>query len=415
MRNLRSLFLYLWRFKTTRQGKVIVAAIAVSEVVALASLEIPAYQLFFGLLALASVASVVGFLSRPVLEIAGPLPEKGIVGQPARAELTLTNRSQRTAYDLSLGYLALPACIEEPSADYALPALEPGESAAFPIVLHPRRRGLYSLPELRAYTTFPLNLVRAVARVTRGPTGPGGSLLALPDFHPVEDIEVPVSARYQPGGIVLSSHVGESPEYIGNREYRPGDSTRRLAHRAWARLAKPVVKEYQEEYYCRIALALDTYVPGRRRPGPEGFADLEAAVSLSAAVADALARGEYIIDIFAAGPKLYVFRAGRHTAHFENVLEILACVDACRTNPFDVVTPALADELSSISTVIVVLLDWDAAREDLVRTAVESGCAVKILIVRDGPTSQSYSHIDGVHAISQYSPVDVTRGGIDSL
>ncbi|MDQ1256382.1 MAG: hypothetical protein QG656_978, partial [Candidatus Hydrogenedentes bacterium] len=183
----------------------------------------------------------------------------------------------------------------------------------------------------------------------------------------------------------------------------------------WGRLAKPVVREYQEEYNCRIALVLDTFVRGKRRPDPEGYPDLEAAVSLSASIADALARGEYIIDIFAAGPELYVFRAGRHTAHFENVLEILACVDACRENPFEVVTPALGDELANISTVLCVFLDWDASRETLVRTAVESGCSVKVFIVRDGATSAPYDHLEGVHAIVQYPPKAIAQGGIEAL
>ncbi len=72
-------------------------------------------------------------------------------------------------------------------------------------------------------------------------------------------------------------------------------------------------------------------------------------MSLAASVTGALSHGEYIIDIFAAGPELYVFRAGRHTAHFDNVLQILACVDACRNNPFDTISPAVSEELGNIS------------------------------------------------------------------
>ena len=218
------------------------------------------------------------------------------------------------------------------------------------------------------HSTFPFNLCRTASRPADAPDGAHRkSLLLYPRFHPIAGIAVPVSARYQPGGIPLSSSVGESPEYIGNREYHPGDSMRQIDHRSWARLAKPIVREFQDEYYCRLALVLDTFVPGKTRPGPEGFPNLEAAISLAAAVADALARGEYIIDIFAAGPELYTFRAGRHTAHFENTLEILACVDACRTNPFRVVTPALMEELTSISTVICVFLDWARLVKPIVR------------------------------------------------
>ena len=162
---------------------------------------------------------------------------------------------------------------------------------------------------------------------------------------------------------------------------------------------------------------LDTYVARNRWFRPRGgFQNLEAAVSLAASIADALSRGEYIIDIFAAGPELYVFRAGRHTAHLENVLEILACVDECRTNPFDKVAPALADELASISTVVCVLLDWDPSREALMRTAVEAGCSTKVLLVRDGPPSTDYGPAeDWLGPILCLSPADVFAGGIEQL
>ncbi len=135
-------------------------------------------------------------------------------------------------------------------------------------------------------------------------------------------------------------------------------------------------------------------------------------MSLSAAIADGLSRGEYIIDLFAAGPELYVFRSGRHVAHFDSVLEILACVDACRRNPFETVTPALADELGTISTVICVLLDWDASRRDLVRAAAEAGCRAKVIVVRDGPTTEPISGAE-TDDISLYTPDAIRSGGVD--
>ncbi len=126
-----------------------------------------------------------------------------------------------------------------------------------------------------------------------------------------------------------------------------------------------------------------------------------------------MSRGEYLIDLFAAGPELYVFRAGRHTAHFENILEIVACVEACRRNPFETVAPALADELTNISTVIGVLLDWDASRRHLARTAVEMGCSVKLLIVRDGPTTEPIDFDEG--SVVQLSIAQIRQGGIEVL
>lgn len=249
-----------------------------------------------------------------------------------------------------------------------------------------------------------------------------GTMIVVPRFHRLTDIHVPAGLRYQPGGVALSSHVGESPEYIGNREYVPGEPARRLDFRSWARLARPVVREYQEEYYCRIALILDTYVPARRGPisdwirggvPAEGYSELESAISLAASVADSLAATEHLIDIFAAGPELYVFRAGRQIAHFDNVLEILASVDACHTNPFQTVGPAVADELHSITTAICIFLDWDASRETMVRTIIEAGCQLKLVIVRDGETTLPLPSDLG--DVTLLSPELIDSGGVDYL
>lgn len=397
----------LWS-RSTPAGRCLAAAVIVSLLLGI-EVSIPVYQIFCALVVLLLTTWLAGNWFRPTVSIAGELPSKAVAGQPVSAEFMVVNRGRWTAYDLSFGFLELPTVFERVDAQPALESLAPGESAPFSIALLPRRRGLHELPPIGVWSTFPFGLFRS--GTSRNNCRP---LLVLPSFHPVAHIAIPFGTRYQPGGITLVSNVGESPEYIGNREYVAGDSARRIDFRSWARLAKPVVREYQEEYYCRVALVLDTFVPPGRKQPPAGFANLEAAISLSASVADALARGEYILDIFAAGPELYVFRSGRHTAHFENVLEILACLEACRENPFTTVAPALADELANISTVICVLLDWDEARMQLVRAAQEAGCSVKILLVRDAPPTIPIDCSDVVD-FATYTTAQVRAGAIEQL
>ena len=379
---LRRRLVYQWRHQFTASGRMMAVAIIVAVSLGSASLDLPVYPILCGLCGICVSAFVAGFVLRPNAEIIGGIPRKVSAGQPFRVAYTVTNTSRWPVYDLGLGLFDWPKSVRVRDGDCVVSVLAPGESAHFSIEVFPRERGVFALPPVRAYSTFPFGLLRQ-GRCKR----PIGTLIVQPSFHRLERFDVPIGRRYQPGGIALTSGVGESTEYIGNREYTPGDPTRLIDFRSWARLAKPVVKEYQEEYYCRVALVLDTFVPATRGRAARVSPALEAAVSLVASIADALAAGEYLIDIFAAGPNLHVFRAGRSTAHFDNVLEILAGVEPCRTNPFEIVSPALADELGNISTVICVLLDWDADREGLVMRARESGCEVKLIVVRDGATS----------------------------
>lgn len=411
-----------WRFKMTLSGRMLLGATFMS-LMGTISVQIPIYQIFCALSALLVVAFLGGLWCRPRVKITGELPRTATVGQQVRAEFAISNLSRRPAYDLSLGFIDLTKAIEHVDRDVSVDVLAKDDSIMMPLTLEPKRRGLHELPELRAYSTFPFDLFRSGSSVVTLPP-----LLVLPAFHALVDVDVPVGLKHQPGGIALTSNIGESPEYIGNRDYIPGEPVRRIDFRSWARSGKPVVREYQEEYYCRIALILDTHVVPKRtwgsferwaegwyfpyEQGPEVFPELEAAVSMTAALADALSRGEYLIDLFAAGPDLYVFQAGRHIAHFESVLEILACVEACRENPFATIAPALVDELAQISTAVCVFLDWDESRRLLTQTIVESGCQLKRLIIRDDPTTLPAD--DPAYGdCRQYSIKEVIQGLID--
>lgn len=427
---------YLWKYELTPAGRTLFFSVLVTSV-GMATVMVPVYQIFCVLFMAYIVIWLMNLSVRTKLKVIGQLPRRVTAGDQLRTELTITNLSKwRPTYDVMLWLLDMPAQWRFESADVAIPRLGPGETGSIPVIFRALSRGLYELPELRPHTTFPFNLMRSGS--TRHPLG---SVTVVPSFHPIQHLDVPVGTRYQPGGIALSSNVGESPEYIGNREYVPGEPIRRLDFRSWARLGKPVVREYQEEYYCRIALVLDTFVPelpqrGLKRfkhfqrsrssklssrstgttsaPSQEGNPlALEAAVQVAAAVADSLAATEHLIDLFAAGSQLYVFRAGRNLAHFDDVLDILAAVDACPTNPFLTLSPAIADELSSITTAILILLDWDETRELLARTIIESGCQLKLIIVRDSATTSPLP-VD-LGEVTQLTLASIFNGGIERL
>ena len=406
------LYRHVWIFKLTPAGRYFFCGLVITGLMSSAQTVVPLFHLTCALIALFMVTVFVGWLFQPRMHIEGRFPEKTSAGQPTKGDFTIANISRFPGFDLSAGFFHLPLSLKQVLSENLLSTLQPKQSSSVSVTIEPLKRGLYTLPALRVFSTFPFNLCRSF---TRGRLD-RNSLLVLPSFTPLTSIDIPASSRYQPGGIALTSNIGESPEYIGSRDYRSGDNLRHIDFRSWGRLARPVVREFQEEYYCRIALLLDTYVPPNREEPRDGFADLEAGISLTSSVADALNRGEYIIDIFAAGSELYVFRSGRHTAHFEHVLEILACVDACRKNPFGPIIPALATEWEHISCVVFIFLDWDKERMEMVRAAAEAGCGIKIYFVCESETTLP------VHTAEQWAdsvmhlrPSEIREGGVDIL
>jgi uncharacterized protein (DUF58 family) len=256
---------------------------------------------------------------------------------------------------------------------------QPGRAGEARISLRAARRGRHVLPLLGVGRTDPLGLLSTARAVV-----PSRVVLAYPRFYTLDSLDLPVGRRYQPGGIPLASHLGDSTEFVGTRDYREGDPLRRIHWRSWARRGRPVVKEYHEEYFSRVALVLDTYLP--RRPRPVERASFEAAISVLASIADQLSRSEEVVDVFAAGPNLYEVSAGRSLGYLDNVLDVLACLDPCHEPPFEVLGPRLRERLARLTTVVGVVLDWDERREAFLHNVRDLGVALRIFVVHEGPT-----------------------------
>ena len=164
----------------------------------------------------------------------------------------------------------------------------------------------------------------------------------------------------------MTSQLGESFEYLGNRDYREGDNPRDIDWRATARATRPIVREWVEEYMLRAAVILDTHIPASlgRKPAQHRREDFKRGVCICAAVSDYMARQDYLVDLFAAGPDLYHLTAGRSLAYLDQILDILACVEESSAEPFDAIEPHIGALLERLSTVICVFLDWNPVRRN---------------------------------------------------
>ncbi len=384
---------FIWTYPFTPAGKVVMLALTLSGIAGAITDEMPIYQLPVALLVLVMVTSGASSVMRWLsVTISGEWPDHVTAGQTVRAEFTVHNDTRFPVLDVSIACFNLPKGWQEVREERIVPTLAPGESAKLTLRAVAKRRGRYSMPWVRAFSTFPFNLFRN--QLGRKESRP---VLVLPRFAPLHRINLEVGNRYQPGGISFTSQIGESPEYIGNREYTPGDSPRHIDFRSWARLAKPIVREFQEEYFHRLGLVLDTTPPPSRFRWQRGDRELEAAISLTAAIADLFSRGEYLLDVFAVGPELHLLRTGRSTAPIDSVLEILAAVPINLAIQFDQLNSALAVELPNISSIVCVLLGWDDSRRRLVKLALDSGCQAKIIIIqqnREVPVSLEFPNVD---------------------
>jgi len=367
--------------RVTPAGQYLLAVTLALAMLGLDTRRTQAYSLFAVAAAMLLTAAVWTLRRRPQVQIECRLPERATALAPLRIQARVRRTDGRPIRDLMLSFPRPhrwgSSVRYDPPRVFLESAEGPAEGQTEFCAL---RRGRYILRGPAARWMDPLRLAG-----TRATSLPDQALLVYPRYYSMDSFLTPVGRRYQPGGIPLSSNTGDAIEFIGTREYREGDPMRNIHWRSWARRGAPVVKEYQEEYFCRIALVLDTFLPARMTLANER--EFEAGITVLASIADFFSRSEFVVDILAAGPDIYEVSAGRSLAYLDNILDVLACLEPCHDLPFTTIGPHLFEKLAQLTSVVVVLQDWDEARQSFLRRVATLGTSVKAIVVHDGPTA----------------------------
>jgi uncharacterized protein (DUF58 family) len=361
------------------------------------------YQAFTLLLFLLLVSVVFMFFFKARFTVARALPRFGTAGHPFRYHVVVANHTSKRQSGLTLlenvhdprptyrEWLTVQRADEKKVRSFhfnrrwrvnqfrvarvkeaVVPPIPRNEESEATIEVTPLRRGILRFTGVTLARPDPLGLLRAFVRV-RLPQ----SVLILPKRYPLPPIALPGTTKYQEGGVAFASNVGQSEEFVALRDYRRGDPLRHIHWRSWARTGRPIVKEFEDEFFVRHALVLDTFIDD---PVSELF---EEAVSVAASFGCTLLTQESLLDLLFVGPQAYCFTAGRGLAHADQMLEILASVRACRDRPFRALETLVLDHAARVSGCICVLLAWDETRRDLVKKLKMLGVPLLVLVITE--------------------------------
>jgi len=367
------------------------------------------YQAFTLLFALLFIALVFSLRFRVALALERHLPRVVSVGQPFRyrvAVRNLTGKLQRgitlvedladprpsfrdwrdykldenrqyRPFRLNRGRLRNPFKLATVN-EVLLPALPPQQSGEVTLEMTAWRRGVVRFEGVTLARPDPFGLYRALRKTSLPQT-----LLVLPKRYPLPPVALPGSLKYQQGGVAMASNIGQSDEFVSLRDYRRGDPPRHIHWRSWAKTGKPIVKEFEDEFFVRHALVLDTFTT---RPQSELF---EEAVSVAASFACTVLTQESLLDLLFVGAEAYCFTAGRGLAHADQMLEILASVQPCYQQPFTTLERAVLEHATVVSGCICVLLEWDELRRRFVEKLKVLGLPVLVIVLRPAGETRS--------------------------
>jgi uncharacterized protein (DUF58 family) len=391
-----------WGYRRfTRAGMTVLGGLIISGILGPDTDNNVAYQGFTFLLVLLILAFCSSFFFRARFTATRGLPRFGTVGAPLSYTVTLKNLTGKTQAGLAIlenladarpsfqDWLAVQMAYEERARSFRfsqgkrsnpfklanlkispVPLAQSKQEVQVPCEFTPLRRGLLRLEGLDVARADPLGLFRAFSEVPLPQ-----SVLILPKRYPLPPIALPGTMKYQQGGIALASNVGQSDEFVALRDYRHGDPLRHIHWRSWARASKPVVKEFEDEFFVRHALVLDTFVTHTHS---EAF---EEAASIAASFACTIQTQESLLDLLFIGSQSYCFTAGRGVAHGEQLLEVLASVRPSLERGFQKLETLVLSHISKVSGCIFVLLGWDEERREFVRKVRALGVPMLVLVV----------------------------------
>jgi uncharacterized protein (DUF58 family) len=402
-RMLSSLAYWLVR-RFTVAGYAVLAGLFITAISGVDIEKTVTYQAFVFLFCLVGVSMLCSLRFKTDIRVERVLPRFGSVGQPIPYRMVIHNQGHESQAGLVLmeelvdprpGYQEFVAQMKSDDRrtgsfriikkrppklprfhakikEQALPVLPVGETVNVNLEIHPVRRGVVRFTGVVMARPDPFGLFKSFQRLPLP-----GTVLILPKRYVLPPIPLPGSMKYQQGGVAMASSVGESEEFVSLRDYRPGDPLRHIHWRSWARFGEPIVKEFQDEFFVRHALILDTFLDA-----PESLA-FEEAVSIAASFACTIQTQESLLDLLFVGAQAYCFTAGRGLAYTEQMLEILAAVQTCRTQSFETLQTLVLNHASLVSGCIVILLAWDESRRELVKKLRLLGVPLLVLVITE--------------------------------
>src|SRR5262245_31518688 len=231
------------------------------------------------------------------------------------------------------------------------------------ITLH--RRGRYRFGPLRVSTRFPLGLVRGQITLPENDeliVSPQlGQMLA--PWATLLEAELVGDERRQPQRGAVEG------DYYGLRPWQSGDSLRWIHWRTTAKLARPIVRQYERRRGRDVALVLDAWLPSVAAERDEGLAEL--AISLTAtAVTDIAGRGHSRLTVAIGSRQVECFSGPASPLFCDDLLARLAEVVCSHENA---VAGALHEVLEAAprDARIIVISPRSAQAVSLARDSVE--------------------------------------------
>jgi uncharacterized protein (DUF58 family) len=394
------------RYKLTPAGRFTLVCCLVTAIFGINTHKTMIYQLFslsFTLLILAVVFSL-RFHSK--IKVQRELPETCTAGKELSYKLVVSNPSllaekglffkenlknplpgftefdntpedgeeKRNWFDRRAGYYRWLWLIRKKEGaeikEHPLPMVIGKNKFSVDASIVPTRRGFIHFSSYTIFRYDSLGLVKSNIIIPAEQ-----NLLVLPRIYPMPPFLFEGTKKYQQGGVAEAQATGHSVEFIALRDYRHGDQVKHIDWKSTVRTGKTVVREYQDEYFSRYGLVLDTFCKN-------SFSKcFEEAVSVAASILMANDSGDSILDLLFVGPGQCIKSSGKGIAEQRNMLEILASVATCKDKEFTELSNLIRRHIILLSGLAIIFIDMDESRKELLELLDAASIPFKAMLI----------------------------------
>ncbi len=218
--------------------------------------------MFSACMSLLFAGFAINRIMRPNLAIEFSLPCSAPAGEAFTVTTHASNRSRLPAIELVLKFFESPRRRRKPAPRgeplssgtvSRIPIIMPGARMDISTSLVYEHRGVHRLPDVIVTSMFPFHLFRSVRRY------PGEVEIAItPRPLTGDEDAVARTVLNALGGWSHKLLSGDALDYTGSREYVVGMPVRRWDFASWARLGRPIVREFQSPSIQTVMLIVDT-------------------------------------------------------------------------------------------------------------------------------------------------------------
>jgi uncharacterized protein (DUF58 family) len=296
-------------------------------------------------------------------------PRRVQEGEEIRVSLALRNEGRET-FEVFVADKLFPGLTLADGRAWETGLLKPGAVLELSYTVR-ASRGIYRFSAAAVEVRGPLGLLP-----WRGEIPCPAEVLVLPRYEELSRLELPARRTLPIPGTTRARRGGLGLEFHGVREFRPGDETKRIAWKAFARQGTPVVVEYEEERAADVAIVLDVRAKAYRGAAPELF---DHAVRAAAALAHYHLRQGHRVGLLKYGAYLDWVFPGYGKRHRERILWELAAAKLGESEVFEELG-RLPTRLIPAGSLILLISPLVLGDEEVIGKLVARGYRVFVVV-----------------------------------